>query len=67
MTALPPDVLPRFVEKARELYPQHYALILLGFATGSWHDGAVQRTLLEGCATVWSSLSEAVAAVVLAA
>jgi len=32
--ALPPDLLPRFVNKARELYPQHYALILLGFVTG---------------------------------
>lgn len=31
---LPPDVLPRFMAIAREKYPQHFAMILLGFVTG---------------------------------
>lgn len=32
--ALLPDDVPRFLEKMRELYPQHYAFVVLGFATG---------------------------------
>lgn len=34
----------------------------LGFATGSWQSGSVQRTLVEGTAEVWSALSQGVAA-----
>ncbi len=32
--ALPPELLPKFMQLAREKYPQHYAMILLGFVTG---------------------------------
>jgi len=32
--ALLPDEVPRYLEKMRELYPQHYAFVVLGFATG---------------------------------
>ncbi len=32
--ALPPDILPRFMAAARARYPQHFAMILLGFVTG---------------------------------
>ncbi len=28
------EELPRFLAKARELYPQHYAMLVLGFSTG---------------------------------
>lgn len=28
------DELPRFLEKAQELYPQHYAMFVIGFFTG---------------------------------
>ncbi len=32
--ALPPDILPRFMSVARSKFPQHFAMILLGFVTG---------------------------------
>lgn len=32
--SLPPDVAARFLEIARAKYPQHYAMMVLGFATG---------------------------------
>ncbi len=32
--ALPPDLMPIFMATARFMYPQHYAMILLGFVTG---------------------------------
>lgn len=32
--ALPPDLLPAFMATARAKYPQHFAMILLGFVTG---------------------------------
>jgi integrase len=32
--ALTPDEVPRFLDKMRELYPQHFAMAALGFATG---------------------------------
>lgn len=32
--ALPPERLPEFTELARTMFPQHYAMILLGFVTG---------------------------------
>lgn len=32
--ALLPDEVPVYLEKMRALYPQHYALVVLGFATG---------------------------------
>lgn len=33
--ALAPDVVPKFLAVAREKYPQHYLMILLGFVTGA--------------------------------
>jgi integrase len=32
--ALPPELLPMFMAIARDRYPQHYPMILLGFVTG---------------------------------
>lgn len=32
--SLPPDVVGKFLSVAKELYPQHYAMMLLGFVTG---------------------------------
>jgi integrase len=32
--ALPPEVLPAFMALARKKFPQHFAMILLGFVTG---------------------------------
>jgi integrase len=32
--SLLPDEVPRYLEKMRALYPQHYAYVVLGFATG---------------------------------
>lgn len=32
--SLPPDVLRQWLDFARELYPQHYAMMVLGFVTG---------------------------------
>jgi integrase len=32
--SLTPDEVPRFLDKVRELYPQHFAFVAMGFATG---------------------------------
>jgi integrase len=54
--ALPPDVVPLFLAKARELVPQHYAMILLGIVTG-WRPSSLRplRRKGPGCDIDWTT------------
>lgn len=45
--ALPPEVVPLFLAKARELFPQHYAMILLGIVTG-WRPSSLRPLRRKG-------------------
>lgn len=45
--ALLPDEVPLFLEKMRELSPQHYAFVVLGFATG-WRPSSLRPLRRSG-------------------